>query len=403
MTFSVSAPSNVAAEATDEFAVAGVLDVDAIGFRNFREVEALLEGLEGSTFQSRLWLSSWFDVFGSRPGIENFLVLVRDAGGAILMALPLIRRNVGNIRMLECPDLGVSDYAAPMLRRSSVNRLPRGDALWELIRPALPAADLLHVCRIAPVVGGMANPIHGHHASRRNRLSGWVLSLPTCWNTYFASLSPKKREKLKKMGRKFNRVPGAERRMVESVTEGLGVLADLERLQSVRIEKKGLDYCLDEPAIRDFYRRLIERGLPAGKVQMAVLTVDGKTVAANFAVKAGSELVYLRVANEFGPWANYALGLVVTELAIAEAQKRGIRTFDFTMGNYDYKRRFGAVEMPLDDLVLPLSWRGWPAAGAWHLRHWASRSSWLRRMFGRHDHERTACPRHADESAGDAA
>ncbi|MCZ8182539.1 MAG: GNAT family N-acetyltransferase [Beijerinckiaceae bacterium] len=403
MTFSVSAPQNVAAEATDEVAVAGGLDVEAIGFRHFRAVESLLDGLEGSTFQSRLWLSSWFDVFGSRPGIENFLVLVRDAGGAILMALPLIRRNVRNIRLLECPDLGVSDYAAPMLRRSAVNRLPRGNALWELIRPALPVADLLHVCRIAPVVGGMANPIHGHHASRRNRLSGWVLSLPACWDTYFASLSPKKREKLKKMGRKFDRVPGAERRVVESVTEGLGVLADLERLQSERIEKKGLDYCLDEPAIRSFYRRLIERGLPAGKVQMTILTVDGQTVAANFAVKAGTELVYLRVANEFGPWARHALGLVVTELAIAEAQKRGIRTFDFTMGNYEYKRRFGAVEMPLDDLVLPLSWRGWPAAGAWHVRHWASRCSWLRRVFGRDGLDRTACPRHADDPAGDAA
>lgn len=403
MTFSVSAPQNIAAEAAGEVAQAGVLDVEAIGFRHFRDVEPLFEGLEGSTFQSRLWLSSWFDVFGARPGIENFLVLVRDAGGAILMALPLIRRNVRNIRLLECPDLGVSDYAAPMLRRSAVNRLPRGDAFWELIRPALPAADFLHLCRIAPVVGGMANPIQGHHASRRNRLSGWVLSLPPCRDTYFASLSPKMREKLKKMGRKFDRVPGTERRMVESVTEGLNVLADLERLQSARIEKKGLDYCLDEPAIRNFYRRLIERGLPAGNVQMAILIVDGQTVAANFAVRAGTELVYLRVANEFGPWANYALGLVVTERAIAEAQKRGIRTFDFTMGNYDYKRRFGAVEMPLEDLVLPLSWRGWPAAVAWHLRHWASRSTWLRRVFGRDGLDRNACPRHADESAGNAA
>ncbi|MCZ8186904.1 MAG: GNAT family N-acetyltransferase [Beijerinckiaceae bacterium] len=403
MTFSVSAPQNVAAEATGEVALAGGLDVEAVGFRHFPAVEPLLEGLEGSTFQSRLWLASWFDVLGSRPGIENFLVLVRDAGGAILMALPLIRRSVRNIRLLECPDLGVSDYAAPMLRRSALNRLPRGDALWELIRPALPEADLLHICRIAPVVGGMANPIHGHHASRRNRLSGWVLSLPVCWDAYFASLSPKKREKLKKMGRKFDRVPGAERRIVESVAEGLGVLADLERLQSQRIEKKGLDYCLDEPAIRSFYRRLIEQGLPAGKVQMTILTVEGRTVAANFAVRAGTELIYLRVANEFGPWARHALGLVVTELAIAEAQKRGVRTFDFTMGNYEYKRRFGAVEMPLDDLVLPLSWRGWPAAGAWHLRHWASRSPLLRRICGKEGLGRTACPRDTEGSPEDAA
>ncbi len=387
MTFSISADETSEDQGTGpralvRSAVTG-LDIETIGFSDFRRVEALLEGLEGSAFQSRFWLSTWFSVLGARPGIENFLIVIREASGQVVLALPMIRRSVRNIRVLETPDLGVSDYAAPIVRRAAVTRLPQGEAFWDWIKPALPSADLLNICRIPPIISGIPNPLSGHPASRRNRLSGWVLSLTPCWTTYFASLSRSMRDKLKKMGRMFDRVPGAERRLVVTVPEALDALSDLERLQSERIEQKGLDYYLDRPTMRSFYRRLIEQGLPSGHVQMTKFCVDGQTVAVNFSVLAGQELIYLRVANEYGSWSRYALGLGVTEFAILEAQKRGIRDFDFAMGNYGYKRRFGAVELPLYDLVLPLSWRGWPAAMAWHLRHWASHSSILRRIFGK--------------------
>ncbi len=397
MTFSLSAAESSEDQVTGPSALirstAAGLDMETLAFSDFSVVEPLLEGLEGSGFQSSFWLSNWFGVLGSRPGIENFMIVIREAGGQVLLVLPMIRRSVRNIRVLEIPDLGVSDYAAPMVRRASVTRLPQGEAFWEWIKPALPSADLLNICRIAPVVSGMPNPLSGHPASRRNRLSGWVLTLSPSWTTYFSSLSRGMRDKLKKMGRKFDRVPGAERRLVATVPEALEAMSDLERLQSERIEQKGLDYCLDRPTMRCFYRRLIEQGLPSGHVQMTRFCVEGQTVAVNFSVLAGQELVYLRVANEFGPWSCYALGLGVTEFAISEAQKRGIRSFDFAMGNYDYKRRFGAVELPLHDLVLPLSWRGWPAAMAWHLRHWASHSPVLRRIFGKDRLNKSGCPR----------
>lgn len=359
------------------------LRVKTVPVHRFRDICHEMDGLEGSAFQSPVWLNAWFDVFGAQPAIECFVQLVEDAQGEILLALPLIRRTMGSTTVIETPDLGVSDYAAPLVRRAALPHLPSGAAMWDLLMPAMPEADLLHIRRIVPVISGMVNPLYGHPAGRQNRLAGWVLPLNAGWETYLGSLSPKMREKLKKMGRKFNRVPNAERRVITDVAEGLSVLKELERLQSQRIETKGLGYHLDEPAICAFYRRLIETGLPDGSVQMTTLLVDGQVVAANFAAVAGQELVYLRVANEFGPWARHALGLLVTEFAIAEAQRKGVRVFDFGMGNYDYKRRFGAVETPLQDLVLPLTWRGWPAAILWYGRYWASQFSLLRRLFGK--------------------
>ncbi len=38
----------------------------------------------------------------------------------------------------------------------------------------------------------------------------------------------------------------------------------------------------------------------------------------------------------------------------------GVRSFDFSIGNYAYKRRFGVVPLALVDITAALSWRGWP-------------------------------------------
>ncbi|GMA76016.1 hypothetical protein GCM10025880_24330 [Methylorubrum aminovorans] len=35
-----------------------------------------------------------------------------------------------------------------------------------------------------------------------------------------------------------------------------------------------------------------------------------------------------------------------------------MRCVDFSIGNYDYKRRFGTEPLALVDLVAPLGWRG---------------------------------------------
>lgn len=37
---------------------------------------------------------------------------------------------------------------------------------------------------------------------------------------------------------------------------------------------------------------------------------------------------------------------------------QGVRRFDLSIGNHDYKRRFGAEPVPLTNVSVALSWRG---------------------------------------------
>jgi len=49
---------------------------------------------------------------------------------------------------------------------------------------------------------------------------------------------------------------------------------------------------------------------------------------------------------------------------MAALHRDGVREFDFSVGNYAYKRRFGVTRLPLIDISAALSWRGCPTACA---------------------------------------
>ncbi len=376
-----------ASEAARSLAATGAqgtsFSAEAHRFSGADDLLQLTEGLESGVCQSPLWLSCWLSVFGRSEDVETFVVLLRDGVGRVCLALPLIRRSENGLRFLEAMDHGVSDYNAPLIRRESSQALPEGDTLWRMIAEVLPAADVLRLERMAPHVAGMTNPLFGHSRGQLNRLAGWASSGIENWDGYFATLSPKQRDNSGKNRRRFLRQPGAAIRIVGDPDEGLAALESLDAFQKERIGEKGLDYCLDRPDIAAFYRALTLQGMAGQQVIIAEMRAGEELVAVNFAIMAGNEVIYLRVGNQFGEWGKMSPGVLVTELAIEEAIRRGATTFDFGMGDYVYKRRLGAREYPLRDLVLPLSLRGAPFALLWHARTWASRNPLVRKLTGR--------------------
>jgi CelD/BcsL family acetyltransferase involved in cellulose biosynthesis len=72
---------------------------------------------------------------------------------------------------------------------------------------------------------------------------------------------------------------------------------------------------------------------------------------------------------------------------MAHLHELGVREFDFSIGNYDYKRRFGVEPSALVDLVQPLTPLGFFSAAATHARSWLRQypefEGRLRRALGR--------------------
>ncbi len=331
------------------------------------DLEALIAPYARSIFQNPHWLGSWLKTMPD-PQIEKaWWVDVREAGGEPVLALPLIFRREGGLGILSSPDLGVTDYNPPLLGRAEVVAAHDREDLWSALRGALPPADLLRLKRMPAEVGEVPNPLARHSLAVCARTSGWVVNLPESWDAYVASLTPKMREKLGKCRRRFLRQPGARFVVTEDVDQALAWLDRFDDLQRQRIEEKGAPYILDREPYASFYRTLARSGLPEKRIAMAALMAGDEIVAVNFAVREGSTAVYLRVANQFGSWAPMAPGLLVTEHLMRHLHDDGVRTFDFAMGDYAYKRRFGAERLPLVTVEIALTARAMPGATARYL------------------------------------
>ena len=103
-------------------------------------------------------------------------------------------------------------------------------------------------------------------------------------------------------------------------------------------------------------------------------------------LRHGAHYVLLRTSNAGKQWANCTPGLLCVERTMAVLHGQGVRHFDLSIGNYDYKRRFGAKPLPLTDVSIALSWRGMPYAlrdrTAQGLRRYPKLAERVRRAVG---------------------
>jgi CelD/BcsL family acetyltransferase involved in cellulose biosynthesis len=72
--------------------------------------------------------------------------------------------------------------------------------------------------------------------------------------------------------------------------------------------------------------------------------------------------VMVRISNAGDKWSNCSPGRLIIERTMAALHRDGVRQFDFSIGNYAYKRRFGVAPLRLCEITAALGWRGMPYA-----------------------------------------
>jgi CelD/BcsL family acetyltransferase involved in cellulose biosynthesis len=95
----------------------------------------------------------------------------------------------------------------------------------------------------------------------------------------------------------------------------------------------------------------------------------------------------IRISNAGDKWSNCSPGRLIIERTMAALHKDGVREFDFSIGNYAYKRRFGVTRLPLLDISAALSWRGLPDVmrdrATRELRRYPRLTAYLKRALGK--------------------
>lgn len=231
-----------------------------------------------------------------------------------------------------------------------------------------------------------ADPLALLASSRESHLHGNVVSVAS-YDSFERERGRLYRKELERCWRVFERLGGTEFRHVDDVGSALGFLRSIEEQQQRRIRALGLPYVLDEPHIANFYRKLVTDEYGCGYVAMTVLLAGEEVVAALLGLRNGSVFSILRISNAGGSWKCCSPGRLVIARAMERLCEEGCTSFDFTTGDYEFKRRLGVELGPLFELTEAKSWWGVPLAAKAAVRkrllRYPNFTSKLRRLLQR--------------------
>jgi CelD/BcsL family acetyltransferase involved in cellulose biosynthesis len=345
--------------------------------------DAQAAGGAATAFQTGRFVATWYATIGPAVGEPLRLAVHDRATGALAALMPLVIRTLGGCRIVEFADCGVSDYNAPVLGPAAPADAPGARLLWTAVRAALPPADLVRFKRMPREIDGRVNPLALLAPARASSGSSNVVTIDGTWADFLAGLKGTLRRQVERHWRAFRARDGAEFRHVTDPAEAARILAALERQQGARLRRRGVPYVLDAPRFAAFYRMLVVDGLAEGSAILTALTRGDEVVATLLGVTRGDTYVMLRMSIGAPEWSACSPGRLVILQTMKMLRGRGFRQFDFSIGDYDYKRRFGAASRPLVELTVALSPRGWPLLAIEHAKRLVRRNRALYRLAGR--------------------
>ena len=318
-------------------------------------------------FQEPRWLDAWYGAFADADHVEPLIAIISDSVTSEQVALlPLIRRMQNGIRIVEFADLDLTDYNAPVLGPAAPREANAARALWHDLLAALrrmpEGADLIRLRKMPINLGGRPNPLALLDDAGRCPFNGNIVTTGDDFEVYRRSLTRTMRKQLTRSWRVFTQDPAARFKIVSDEIEAMWILATMEVQQGARMQHLGLNFFLNNEHCTAFYRNLVGNNLESGYTVLTTLTAGNEVVATLLGIRTGSRYVMVRISNAGEKWANCSPGRLIIERTMAALHKDGVREFDFSIGNYNYKRRFGVAPLALVDVAAPLSWRGVPLA-----------------------------------------
>jgi CelD/BcsL family acetyltransferase involved in cellulose biosynthesis len=336
--------------------------------RDWKQAIARCGDLRAPTlFQDPRWLDAWYKAFAPVDHVEPLIAVISDAATSEHVALlPLVRRQQDGVRIIEFADLALTDYNVPMLGPAVPRDAVSARALWRDLLAALRGmpggADLIRLRKMPVDLDGRPNPLALLGGARPSSLNGNVVVTGEDFDAYRYSLERTVRKGLERCWRVFRRDPAAAFQIVNDRNHALHLLATMDIQQGARMQHLGLNFFLNSETCAAFYRNLVSDNLCDGYAVLSALIVGEEVVATLLGIRVDSRYVMVRSSNAGDKWSKCSPGRLIIERTMAALHRDGVRQFDFSVGNYAYKRRFGVVPLPLVDITAALSWRGLPYA-----------------------------------------
>ena len=320
---------------------------DDLDFRG-EEYARLYAGSGGSAFQHGVWLDRLYGRLAPARDARRCVVTVRAAAdGRLVGVLPLVRRRRGLVRVVEYADLGVSDYAVPVIDRDWALSI-RGDAtVGRRIRELLGAFDLLLIVRATETSVPLVALLHGAR-TRAHSYGAHPAELAEDVASWRARLEPRAVRHLEKAYKRLRPKGGYAFRTATDPEEIDRLLEVLRAFRAARFGERGAVDLFQDPVFFEFYRAVARDSANGdGPAIVNVLEVGGQPAAVALDLLEPERELYVITGYDFAGLRNFSLGLLVVDQIAQAAIGRGARVLDMTVGDEPYKADFGARRRPL--------------------------------------------------------
>jgi CelD/BcsL family acetyltransferase involved in cellulose biosynthesis len=318
-----------------------------------REYGNMFASSRASAFQSPTWLHAFYSNLAPYQGAEPVVIVARRAG-ELLGVIPLIRRRLKGLSLVEATDLGVSDYASPVLCDPVRQALQDDTAVADQFIKAIGPCDIL---RIRPVL-----PDHE---------SDWRALLrrdpqPLGFSAHAVNLTPPFEEwrkvKLDKslasmVARKGRRWKKQNEVVLERLRDPARIDLAITELASLRKGRFNGDPIQDE-AVQQFYSSVACGGALSGEAETWVVTSDGATAGILFGLTHQGRFLYLLIGADYDSHGRHSPGLQMYDWIMEDWMARAGTCFDFTIGDESFKEKFGTQAVPMSTFLLSGSVKG---------------------------------------------
>lgn len=259
------------------------------------------------------------------------------------------------------------DYCSPIFDRSLTT-----DDLRDIVRAvlaAVPGVDLLYCNRMPDRFESGPNPFVRLPNAARLRLSAWKLKLTgRSAQDVVAARHASFRANLRRRTQKLAQAHRREFSLAIGNEIDEADIAAFRKLRATSTEEKGRVDILTQEEWSDIYLGLLKGEGGTCRGWLSKLTADGEPIAYLFGICEARCVVATLPASKLGEWKLYSPGLQLFADTIEHFRAAGYDCFDLSIGDMDYKRRFGCEEIALHDALFPKTLAGRAYYLLWRLK-----------------------------------
>lgn len=316
-------------------------------------LEAVQGGLVSTGFQTLDWLTVLYEELApSHHAVPRVVVVTERNTGKVALILPLLIQKKRRRTVARFANLGVGGYGGPILGPALPKKKQLLRRAWRSVLHAMPDVDLIRLDRMPSEIGGQPNPLLTRWGVAPARHSGNLAIIPESVDAYLHKRGKKYRKEVERCYRLWEKEGAPRFYRAGTPEEAAHVYSVLEEQQAARYGAPGGRFMLDEPAHRAFYERLAIDGSDAGLASLFALEANGEIFATLFGIVHDGTFTLLHLGTGGEAWSHLSPGRLVIIEAMKHCVARGIRRFDFGLGDHPFKRGFGVEEVPLYDLIV---------------------------------------------------